>query len=110
VIAALLSTLKGAGSYIARRNAAQQIEQIGDSQQTTLDELKNGLLDPHEGVRKACASALAKIGARFPQSAEKIEEMLVQAIVDPAFEVRDEHQNRTAQDYAHEALWQLVNR
>jgi len=52
--------------------------------------------------------ALAQLVKRFPNAALKIEELLVQAIHNPVFAKNSRYSNRTAQDHAYDALWQLV--
>lgn len=69
----------------------------------------HGLRDPNTFVPTACGIALARLTKRFPQVKAQIEQQLAVAIGDPQFEKRDDISNRTGQDYAHEALWQVVS-
>ena len=104
----LVPTIQEAKLYQTRRDAAQLVGELGTAELPVLNILCNGLLDNDDEVRSACATALARLGKRFPQASPIIEDMLIRSVHDPEFEERDEYWNRSAQDYAYDGLWQLV--
>ncbi|MEM7535172.1 MAG: HEAT repeat domain-containing protein [Chloroflexota bacterium] len=95
-------------SYQLRRDAARLIGELVEPEELMVDALYNALLDIDDEVRTAAATALARLGKRFPDAEGVMTTRLLTSIVDPKFEKKDEHKYRTGQDYAYDALWQLV--
>ncbi len=105
--AMLLKALQSAESWSIRRDAALLLGQLG--QISTIQILLHGLLDRYNLVRAACAQALAHLGQRFPNAAERIATKLAQATEDPEFDRPDDSvERRSAHDYAFDGLWQLM--
>lgn len=91
-----------------RRNAAKLVGQRISNAEQAEPFLLRGLLDDDHDVRTACSTALVQLAKRFPARKIAIAKQLAQAIHDPAFTKEDKYTKRTSQDYAHEALWQVV--
>jgi HEAT repeat protein len=94
--------------WSTRRDAARQLGRVGAGDQKAQDVLMCGLLDKYGGVRTACAEALAQLAYRFHDAAPAIEQQLLRAIQDPAFDPPDTLERRSGHDYAFHGLWMLV--
>jgi HEAT repeat protein/energy-coupling factor transporter ATP-binding protein EcfA2 len=99
--------LAQAEGWSARVELARYLGDAGPADATTVEALRQGLLDTDNDVRTACAEALARIAQRFPASRQQIEQLFIQALADPAFAARDEIADRTGHDYAYHGLWLL---
>jgi hypothetical protein len=53
-------------------------------------------------------AVLAQLGQRYPDSAERVVEVLVEALQAPAFAKPDMFSSRPGHDYAFDGLWLLV--
>ncbi len=106
-----LEGLQRSESWSTRRECAQSLGDYSVADTEVVDALLQGLLGQDNDVRMACGTALARLTKRFPDTKLIIEQKLIEAIDDPEFEERDNISvsNRTGQDYAHEALWQVVS-
>jgi len=104
-----LEGLQQSEQGLTRRDCAQSLGDYSVADTEVVAALLQGLLDQDNDVRTACGTALARLSKRFPDTKAMIEQKLTGAIGDPEFEKRDSNVNRTGQDYAHEALWQVVS-
>jgi HEAT repeat protein len=104
-----LEGLQRSESWSTRCDCVQLLGEYGIANIALIDVLLQGLLDQDYDICTACGTALACLGKRFPATKAIIEEKLVAAIGDPTFEKRNTLRDRTGQDYAHEALWQVVS-
>jgi HEAT repeat protein/energy-coupling factor transporter ATP-binding protein EcfA2 len=108
IIDVLLEAFQRDEGWLARRNSARLLGQIGHNDAQTLQALWQGLVDKDNDVRTACAEALAQLGRRFPDATEKIEREFIQAIEDPAFDKPDSIGRSSGHDYAYNGFWLLV--
>ena len=106
-----LEGLQSSESWLTHQNCAQSLGDYSVADTDVVDALLQGLFDQKHPVRTACGTALARLTKRFPETKAMIEQKLVGAIGELKFEQRDSVANskRTGQDYAHEALWQVVS-
>ncbi|MEM7535957.1 MAG: HEAT repeat domain-containing protein [Chloroflexota bacterium] len=109
VITSLVAAFKSHDTYYdVRCDAARLVGELMTPDVDVLDTLRDGLLDDENGIRTSCSTAFARLGERFPDAVEGIVTLLVTAIDDLIFENVSMWDNRTAQDYAYDGLWQLV--
>jgi HEAT repeat protein len=110
VLATLIEALKHGDDWFwgVRQDAARFLGQIGQPYDSVLESLLQGLLDPDNHVRTACARALAQLGRSDQGTMQAIAQRLVQVIDDPSFAQPDVHVGRTGHDYAFDSLWMLM--
>ena len=108
VVQVLLDGAHLAPSWSTRRDYINLVGKIGKYDQQTVDVLLMGFTDQDNGVRAACAQALARLGQRNPEAVEEIASTLIQTLEDPRFGPVDPYAKRTGYDYAFDALWMLI--
>jgi len=72
VVQVLLDGAHLAPSWSTRRDYINLVGKIGKYDQQTVDVLLMGFTDQDNGVRAACAQALARLGQRNPEAVEEI--------------------------------------
>ncbi|GAB4207344.1 MAG: hypothetical protein OHK0022_35490 [Roseiflexaceae bacterium] len=108
-IAALaLEGLPNAADWQTRYQLAAYLGRAAQPEAPVLEALLAGLLDRDNTVRQACAAALTLLGQHFPAQVAAIEHLLLRTLGDPAFATLDRISKRNGHDYAHEALWRLM--
>jgi hypothetical protein len=101
-------SMSDSDSWEIRRNATRWLAQHASNIHELLPLFRQALLDEHNDVRSAAAAGLAQFARRYPSHAAEIEDLLLTAIQDPAFEAEDRNYARTGQNYAYDGLWQLL--
>lgn len=95
---------------LVRVEAACRLVQINKVSSKVIQIISEGIKNPEREVHSTLLVRIAQLRRTSIEVIPNIEAMVVDATGNPDLSTSDKFDNRTGQDYAHEALWQFVVR
>lgn len=95
---------------LVRVEAACGLVQINKVSSKVIQIISEGIKNPEREVHSTLLVRIAQLRRTSLEVIPNIEAMVVDATGNPDLSTSDKFDNRTGQDYAHEALWQFVVR